>query len=72
MHRKEKIEKMFSIAEDFPKIEDVLIKRYFRNMDAYFSYGALEEGLLGEQVKNCQVWTDWEKNETSRWLYADA
>ena len=46
--KKEKIEKMFSIAEDFPKIEDVLIKRYFRNMDAYFSYGALEEGLLGE------------------------
>ena len=46
--KKEKIEKMFSIAEDFPKIEDVLIKSYFRNMDAYFYYGALEEGLLGE------------------------
>ena len=32
--KKEKIEKMFSIAEDFPKIEDELIERYFRNMDA--------------------------------------
>ena len=46
--KKEKIDKMFSIAEDFPKVEDELIERYFRNMDAYFSYGALEEGLLGE------------------------
>ena len=37
--QKEKIEKMFSIAEDFSKIEDVLIKKVFRNMDAIFPMG---------------------------------
>ena len=43
----EKIEKMFQVAEEFPKSEDELIERYFRNADAYFTYGALEEGLIG-------------------------
>lgn len=43
----EKIEKMFQIAERFPKAEDELLERYFRNADAYFTYGAMEEGLIG-------------------------
>ena len=44
----EKIEKLFQIAEKFPMVRDELADRYFRNADVYFSYGALEEGLLGE------------------------
>ena len=43
----EKIEKMFQIAERFPEAEDELLERYFRNADAYFTYGAMEEGLIG-------------------------
>ena len=39
---------LFQIAEKFPMVRDELADRYFRNADVYFSYGALEEGLLGE------------------------
>lgn len=41
----EKIAKLMGLAEVFPRAEDELIGRYFRNADAYFPYGAWEGGL---------------------------
>lgn len=41
----EKIAKLMGLAKTFPKVEDELIERYFRNADAYFPYGAFEGGF---------------------------
>ena len=42
---KEKYNEFINALESIS--EDELIERYFRNADAYFTYGALEEGLIG-------------------------
>ncbi|MFQ7877774.1 hypothetical protein [Enterocloster sp.] len=48
--------KMFSIAEDFPKVEDELIERYFRNMDAYFSRGLRRASRgIGKELSSMEV-----------------
>lgn len=42
----DKIKKLLQFAEAFAEIKDELLERYFRNVDAYFPYGAFEDEVM--------------------------